>query len=169
MTAELKDLRGLIDEDAGGGVLAEKQPIDFLEQVRPTAAGIAQTLPGPAGSRFHRLAIETAQAQVEPPRGRPLGVDLVLLVDHREEIRQRSEGLRHAQHQVAGGLQGIVEDRRHAALQLRLEVDEHVATHDEVYLRERRVRGQVVLGEHAELAHRLADLILAIHLHEEAP
>ena len=62
-----------------------------------------------------------------------------------------------------------MEDRQHALLQLRLQVDEHVAAHDEVHLREGRIGGQIVPREDAELAHRLADLMLAIHLHEEAP
>src|SRR2546427_9406720 len=169
VTAELKDLRRLIDEDAGGGVLSEKDPVDLLHRLRPPPGGLARTPRGPARPGLRGPAIETAQAQVEPPRGRPLGVDLVLFVDHREEVRQWPDGLRHSQHQEAWGRQGIVEDRRHAPLQLQLEVDEHVAAYDEVHLREGRVRGQVVLREDAELAHRLADLILAIQLHEEAP
>ena len=62
-----------------------------------------------------------------------------------------------------------MEDRQHALLQLRLQVDEHVTAHDEVHLREGRIGGQIVPREDAELAHRLADLMLAVQLHEEAP
>src|SRR5438128_6525233 len=87
VTAELKARRALIDEDAGGGVFAEEDPVDLLQQVRPTPAGLARAPRSAARRRFRGPAIETAQAQVEPPRGRPLGVDLVLFVDHREEVR----------------------------------------------------------------------------------
>src|SRR5216117_733924 len=167
VTAELKDLWGLIDEDAGGGVFAEEDPVDLLQEVQRTATGLARTPRGPAD--LLEPLLETDQAQVESSRGRLLRIDPILFVDDGEEIGQGPDGLRHPEHQEAGVLEGIVEDRQHALLQLRLQVDEHVAAHDEVHLREGRIGGQIVPREDAELAHRLADLMLAIHLHEEAP
>src|SRR5207245_1855305 len=45
----------------------------------------------------------------------------------------------------------------------------HVAAADQVQPREGRVAGQVVLGEDAQVADRLADLVVGVRLGEEAP
>src|SRR5439155_411843 len=87
VTAGWKDLRGLIDEDAGGGVFAEEDPVDLLQEVRGTATGPARTPRGPAEPRLLEPLLETGRAQVEPPRGRLLRVDPLLFVDDGEEVR----------------------------------------------------------------------------------
>ena len=78
--------------------------------------------------------------------------DLVALVDHGEEIGCRAERFRAAQHEKAAGAQGVVQQGQHALLQADTEIDQQVATDDQVEPREGRIAGHVVAREDAHLA-----------------
>ena len=56
---------------------------------------------------------------------------------------------------------------RHVALQVRLEVDEHVTARNQVELRERGIPDEIVRRENAHLADILADLIPVVLPDEE--
>ena len=61
-----------------------------------------------------------------------------------------------------------MEDREHALLQHRLEVDEHVSARDQIEMRERRIAHEVLAREHAQVAHRLENPVAVVFLDEEA-
>src|SRR6185503_8701943 len=86
----------------------------------------------------------------------------------REQCGGGACGLSWPDQEESARAQGIVERRKHALLQRWLEVDEEIPTADEVDARVRRVVHQVVVGEDANVADRLHDLIAVAHLREEA-
>ena len=92
----------------------------------------------------------------------------MLRVDHVEQLAKRAGTLGRTEPEEAGRLYGVVQDRHHLPLQHGLEVDEQVAAADQVHARKRRVRGDVVFGEHAEIPNALGDAVLPVHLVEEA-
>ena len=71
---------------------------------------------------------------------------------------------RAAEEQEAGLVQAVVEGRQDPLLQRLVEVDEDVAAAHQIQLGERRVAGQVVPDEDAQIAHRLADSVPALDL-----
>jgi hypothetical protein len=95
-------------------------------------------------------------------------VDLVLLVDEREQIALSAHRLRGREHEVAARPERVMEDRHQPALERLIEIDEHVPAHDEIELRERRIAGDVLAREDAHVAHRLMDAMGAVGLREEA-
>ena len=97
-----------------------------------------------------------------------LAVDAQLLVDQREQVALRADGLGLAEHQEAVRLERVVEHREQLPLQLRVQVDEDVAAEDQVEPRERRIPGEVLAREDAQVAHHLADAVAAVDPREEA-
>jgi hypothetical protein len=68
---------------------------------------------------------------------------------------------------IAGRVERVVEEREELSLQRRLEIDEQIAAGEQVEARERRVRGDVLPREDAQVAHRLRDLEVPVHADEE--
>ena len=103
-------------------------------------------------------------------RGRGLAAleDAKPLVHGVEELGVARQALRRAQEEEAAAPQGIVEQGHQLRLQLRVQIDQQVATGDEVDVRERRVADQAVLREDAHLPHFLADLDGGVDPREEA-
>src|SRR5690606_41199023 len=91
------------------------------------------------------------------------------LLRHRLELRLRGpDRLRAAEEQAAVFLEGVLEHRQHPALRIRLEIDQKVAAADQVEARERRLREDVLLGEHHRVAQRLRHAIV-VALPKEEP
>ena len=67
----------------------------------------------------------------------------------------------------AAGLQRILENRQYSLLQRRAHVDQHVPATDEIQLGKRRIAGQIVPREDAQIAHELLDLIAMVGLDEK--
>jgi hypothetical protein len=87
------------------------------------------------------------------------GEDLVGLVDLIEELLAPVDVLCAAEQQEARVAQRVVKHRDDPPLEPLIEVDEDVATARQIQPRERRIAGQIVLDEHAEVANVLADAI----------
>lgn len=60
-----------------------------------------------------------------------------------------------------------MKERDQPLLQQRVHVDQHVAAHHQVQPRERRILGEVLPREHAQIANHLADAVVAVALREE--
>ncbi len=163
--SELQDVEALVDHDAGRAVADEEQPIGFPRDVRMCGRSRREE------ALRRRPLVGRAGREVEEggDGGGLPRVDPVRLVQGRKERRRLSRALRRSEHEEAGRRERVVERREHPLLQPRLQVDHHVPAADEVHARERRIPGHVVTREHAHLAQGLADLIVAVHLREEAP
>src|SRR5262249_8066930 len=96
------------------------------------------------------------------------GEDAVPGVHRQEQVGERANRLGGAQQQEAARIQPVVQHGQHALLQGHVEIDQDVPATDQVEPGEGRIDGQVVPGEDAQIAHRLADLVVAIDLGEEA-
>ena len=97
----------------------------------------------------------------------PLAVDLVGAGRELEQVAERPDRFGQAQHQEAAGIQREVKHRQQPLLQRRRHVDQHVAAGDEIDARERRIDGDVLAGEHAQVADALLDAVVAILPGEE--
>ena len=73
----------------------------------------------------------------------------MFLVDRDEELAISSDGFALAEEEVSWLVQAVVQHRHDPPLQVGVEVDEHVATADEIQLGERRIPREVVPHEHA--------------------
>ena len=62
-----------------------------------------------------------------------------------------------------------MQDGHQILLEDRLEIDQQVAAADQIHPGKRRISGDVVPGEHAHVADRLGDTVLAVDLVEVAP
>src|SRR5579871_1077422 len=80
----------------------------------------------------------------------------------------RVDAFRGAQEQVAAAAQRVMKQRDNPVLQLRAEIDHHVAAGDQVLPRKRRVLEKAVLREDAQLAQLALHLIELLLLDEEA-
>src|SRR5206468_5499828 len=90
-----------------------------------------------------------------------LEVEAVLRVLDLEQLAERPGGLRGAKPEEAARFERVVENRHEVLLQQRLEVDQQVATADEIHPRKRWIGGDVVFGEDAHVADGLGHAILA--------
>ena len=86
-------------------------------------------------------------------------VDLGFLVHQREQIGEAAHRLRLSEHEEASGAKREVQERHHPALQERTQVYEDVPQTYEVELGERRIPGEIVLGEDARLPNALDYLV----------
>src|SRR5688572_1859902 len=91
----------------------------------------------------------------------------MLLVDRREDVVELADALATAEKKIARRVQAMVQEGQDSSLQLRVEVDEDVATADEVEFGERRIPREIVPHEHAKVADLLADAVAAFRLLEE--
>ncbi len=164
LPAEPDDLQRAVDDDAGRPVLLEQDSIHFVVN-RPLipARRVGRRAPRGRDDR-EPLGREIGRhADVD----RRLPVDAPFLVDDREE-RLLARGFGRPQHQVARGLQRVMEDRHQPLLLRGIEIDQHVAAGDEIEAGEGGIAGQVVPREHTHVAQRLGDLVPGLGLLEEA-
>src|SRR4051812_39205428 len=84
----------------------------------------------------------------------------------REERGQRTDRFGLAEHKIAVPMQREGEALQHATLQVRGEIDQHIATQNEIDARKRRAVSEIVLAEHDKAANLLLDLEGAFKLHE---
>ena len=94
-------------------------------------------------------------------------VDFFRAADRFEQVDVFAGRLALAKEEVAVVFERRVEDGKQPAPQHRLEIDHDVAAADQIQLAERRVREDVVGGEHNHPPHFLADLVLIVLLDEE--
>ena len=97
----------------------------------------------------------------EPPE------ESVFPYEWREQVARRSRRLGGAQEQEALRFQREVEERHDSLLQRHVEVDEHISTHHEIQLGERRVHYEILGGENHSLTDFLAHTVRAIVLLNE--
>ena len=165
-TGEVDDLQLLVDDDARWRVLVEEQTLDVLLELAGTVR------PGRLGCRGTPQAPHIdppARDQAAPRDGTscPRQMHLVRAVHRCEQIRGGPDAFRAAEDQRAGRLQGVVKDLKDLLLRGRFEIDQHVATRDQIHVREGRILGQIVFGEHTQVANALGDLVLAVDGCEE--
>ena len=98
-----------------------------------------------------------------------LRVDPVFLVQHAEEPVRLIHRLGGAQKQAAFGLQGEMKRIQHALLRIRVQIDQQVATGDQVHPRERRVLDQVVGGKQYHFAQLAAHAVAIVVLDKKPP
>ena len=108
------------------------------------------------------------ELHARPHRGIAAAEQPVLAVHRGEQLRVSGQALGGPEEQIAPRAKGIVEQRHELPLQLGREVDEHVPTRDQVERGEGRVLDQAVLGEGADLAELLRDLVRLSFTGEEA-
>src|SRR5277367_4492361 len=80
----------------------------------------------------------------------------------------RGDRLGSSQKQKAIRFEGIVEDRDHAVLQLRAQIDQDVAAANKVQPREGRILKNILFREHASFADVFSNLVSAIEFHKES-
>ena len=159
---ELQDLEVVVDQGARRGVAGQRQPLRFAEQVGRRLAGRHGSSGRHAGQPF------VGQERQLRPAGRFLpAVDLVGAIGEFEQVAEGADRLGLPEDQEPAGVQREMEHRQEPFLQHRRHVDQHVPAGDEVDARERRVDGDVLPGEHAQVAHRLLDPVAALLAHEE--
>ena len=110
-----------------------------------------------------------ARGEPQRARSRRPREDLVRLVDDREQLAEAGDALGATEQQKAGLVQRVVKRRDDPLLERLIEIDEDVAAAHEIQLRKRRVAGEVVLDEDAQIADGLVDPIPAVSLGEVAP
>ena len=94
-------------------------------------------------------------------------VDAMLLVDRREQRRCTAYRLRSPENQYPTRLQGIVKYREQSGMCAGLQVYEYVAAADNIKVRERRIRRDILHREDAAIPHRLTNAIAVLLLSEE--
>ena len=150
--AELQDVHARIHDDPVGRKLAQHDriglPAYFAED------GLAVALHGRLPWDF---AAPCPRDERRQPGDRPCGrgslrVDAVLRFRQLEEVREAAHGLRRAEQQKAVRVQRVVENRDHALLHRRAEIDQHVPATDEVHFREGRIRHDILPRKDAEIA-----------------
>src|ERR1043166_3294961 len=137
--AELEDTELVIDDDTAWDAVIEQDAVGlFLEiefffglgrggDIRPEELWpLCQ--PG-AGGEF----------QVGGAGDRSSGVHFAFFVQEEEEVRGAADGFGGAQQEESAGVEGIVKDGYAAFLEIGPEVDQDIATADEVQPREGRV------------------------------
>ena len=142
------------------GVAGQDDPVGLFLRVEAGRPGLA---------RLGRRNLEIRMAlpfDIDPGRHGLLGVELVLVVAHAEQVGEFAGRLRTAQHQESARIEGIVHDRQHLGLQRRAQVDQHVAAADQIHPREGGVLDQVVRGKDAGVADHFADLVTGINFDE---
>jgi hypothetical protein len=159
--SELDDVQVVVHQHPGRTVAGEQDPVGLPLPVR-------RRLLARRGRLRRRLPVRSHDPVGRGGHARLLRVDPPIVLQRHEPVRQGADGFRRAQHEEAVGVQGVVKRRQHPLLVRRLEIDEDVAAGDQVHAGERRILPEVVLREHALVAHVLSDLVAALALEEEA-
>ena len=97
-----------------------------------------------------------------------LGVDPARSVHEAEQVLGTGKAFGGPQHEEAGRLEGVMEDRKDLLLQHRTQIDQKISAGDEVEPREGWVSRHVLPGEDAHVPNGLRDLISTIRLDEES-
>src|SRR5207237_725493 len=100
----------------------------------------------------HQHKRETDMQSIAHP-----GEDAMLEIDGLEELSEAGEVLAPAEQEEPAAIQAVMEHRNQPLMELRSEVDEHVAAADEVELCEGGIACQIVDDEHAPIADALGD------------
>ena len=166
LAAELEDLHLVVDQDARRGVAGQQHAVEVLGDVHPAANQRPRV--GLRERAFHPPWVEPG-GESQRARKRGTREDLVRLVGDREQLGEPGDALGVAEQQIAGLVQRVVKAGNDPLLQRLIEVDEDVATAHQIQLRERRIAGEVVLHEHAQIPDRLVDAIATVGLDEVAP
>ena len=164
LPAELHDFHVLIDDDAAGNEAVRQNPLHFPIHVE---------------SRIHdfwrvdRFQPRDRIFRPDEARGRARGaslflVDLVFLVDQREQVLERSQAFRRPQHQIPSMFQGVVKSGNGSLLQNGAEVDQQIPATDHVQVGERRVLDDILLCEDAHFPDGFMDLVSPVVANEEA-
>ena len=93
--------------------------------------------------------------------------DACLARQRGKEVVGRAHGLGAPQHQDASGIEAVVKKRQELLLQVRLQVDEQVPTHQQVELGEGWVHGQVLRGEDHHVSDFFTHPVAALLLHKK--
>ncbi len=166
LAAHVENVPLLTHQDRGRGIPGKQQTIGGgLQRVTGRLPGSDHgrllLVRGGAEHRRKRGNLGTfrhGQAPIHPP----------LVTGRCEERRGRPDRFRAAEQQDAALAQRVVEQRDHLALQFGGQVDEQVATADDIEPRERRVHHDVLRREDHHLADLRAHAIAAVGLHEPA-
>src|SRR5207247_8025163 len=97
-----------------------------------------------------------------------LGIDLEALVSHLENVVELTYSLKVSQDKEPRRLERVVEYWEQLLLQSWPKIDQQVPADDQVKLRKRRVRRDVLLGEDTHPANRLVYLVGAVRFVEKA-
>ncbi|HWJ06406.1 MAG TPA: hypothetical protein VNS57_11570, partial [Steroidobacteraceae bacterium] len=153
---DVEDLAAPVDQQAGARTVGEHRALGDLTQVAGVVAGRRRPFVTPLGLRQGRHEVGQRMPQ-RATLARCARVQLPLAVGDVEQARTLADRLRGAEEQRAAGHQRVVEQRDQLALQVAIEIDQQVATADQVELRERRVLDHVLLREDKQVAQVLLD------------
>src|SRR5205814_10478833 len=163
---KLQHVEILVNHHAGWAEAREDHAVRFALQL-----GCGPRRDGLSGTRRTDLRLDARSAKVKFYRYardcRLLCKELVFLIHQSEHVRIGADGFRISQQQIAGGIQCVMKHRKHPLLERGSQINQYVSATDQIQLRERRIAGHVLLGEDAEIADVLADLISAVGLDEE--
>ena len=163
LSAELHDFHVAIDDDAAGNEAVRQNPLHFPIHVKSRIRDLGRV------DRFQpRDRDFRADNMRDHARAGPLFlVDLVFLVDQREQVLERSQAFRRPQHQVPARFQGIVKSGNGALLQNGAEIDQQIPATDQVQIGERRVLDDILLCENAHFPDGFMDLVSPVVADEE--
>ncbi len=172
VSPKLNDGQVIVHDDARRCKLRQHEPIGLTVNVGGTGqpgrgdgnGGVRRprTRDRPVDDGAGRREIE-CQAR----RRRRAHVDLVLAV-HDGKSREGARGLRGAEEKEPRFLQGVVQQRNDAILELRPEVNHQVPAADQIHRGEGWIPRDVVFREDAEISQVASNLIAPLGLGEEA-
>ena len=94
-------------------------------------------------------------------------INAMLFVDGREQIACLADRFGRTKQEQAPLIQAVMEDRQDFELQRRIEIDQEIATADQIHMPERRIVGYILPSEDAAFANSLGDLKAAVRASEE--
>ena len=165
---EIDDAIGAVHHHGGRAVVFEQRALNQQRRGWARSVGILQRL-GVARSFVTKPQVRgvcpAGKAQL---RGTRPAIDAPLLADHLEQVLGAVERFGVAEEQIAAIAQREVQQRKNAALRLRLQIDEQVAAGADVDARERRIAQHVLRREHHHVAYFFLHAIDMFVLVEES-
>ena len=159
--AHVQDIGLHIHDDAGRRGFFQGAQVDVRERDLAGRLGFNRQRRGAraqvAASRHGRGATHGGRAGTHPENA-------VALVHRYKQVQAAVGRLRGAEKQVTSGAQREVEHLQDVALHFAVQVDQQVAAHDQVDLRERWVGQQAVFGEQYLFANFLAHPVVLVLL-----
>src|SRR5690606_13802768 len=120
----------------------------FMSTIRPSRSTTLVTDTG-LGRHFRK--------RTDSRRTLPPSKDLPSFLERLEQVREGSDRLRRPKEQDSVGFESIMKNRQELLLQLGVQIDQQVATSEQVQSRKRRILDHVLRSKDDHLADLLAD------------
>src|SRR6185369_2616597 len=160
-SVEIENLADAVDDHAGRRVTLHQGLRERGQAGRCRRAGY---------SSVHDRQMRTADRKLEPLVTRPADASInpPLCGDGLEQVRVRTDAFGAPEEKTAAVHQREMQERNEPVLHRLLEIDQQVATTDELELRERRIAHQALLRENHRVAKLLADAYAVLGLQKVA-